>query len=84
MSTCSRAIPWRRSSNTWVHPFHEDDPMDAIRIIGADRVAFWSDYPHPEDLAQPTPYIERLSDLTKNQMAAVIGGNLAEILRVGA
>ena len=68
--------------NVWVHPFHEDDPMDVIRLIGADRVVFGSDYPHPEGLAQPTSYVERLSALTKDEIAAVMGGNLAEILHL--
>jgi predicted TIM-barrel fold metal-dependent hydrolase len=70
--------------NIWVHPFHEDDPMDVIRLIGADRVVFGSDYPHPEGLAEPTSYIERLTGLSKDEIAKVMGGNMAEILRLAA
>jgi predicted TIM-barrel fold metal-dependent hydrolase len=70
--------------NVWVHPFHEDDPMDVIRLIGADRVLFGSDYPHPEGLSEPTSYVERLTELSQDEMAAVMGGNLAEVLRLAA
>ena len=47
--------------NVWVHPFHEDDPMDIVRLIGADRVLFGSDYPHPEGLAEPPSYVDELA-----------------------
>ena len=70
--------------NVWVHPFHEDDPMDIIRLIGAERVLFGSDYPHPEGLAEPTSYIDRLASLPRDDIVAVMGGNLAQILRVAA
>jgi predicted TIM-barrel fold metal-dependent hydrolase len=70
--------------NIWVHPFHEDDPLDIIRLIGADRVVFGSDYPHPEGLAEPTSYIERLAGLSQEEIARVMGGNMAEILRLAA
>ena len=70
--------------NVWVHPFHEDDPMDIIRLIGADRVLFGSDYPHPEGLAEPTAYVDRLAGLPRDDIAAVMGGNLAQILRLAA
>jgi predicted TIM-barrel fold metal-dependent hydrolase len=70
--------------NIWVHPFHEDDPLDIIRLIGADRVVFGSDYPHPEGLAEPTSYVERLAGLSQEEIARVMGGNMAEILRLAA
>jgi predicted TIM-barrel fold metal-dependent hydrolase len=70
--------------NVWVHPFHEDDPMDIVRLIGADRVLFGSDYPHPEGLARPTSYVDRLSELSHDEIAKIMGGNLADILRIAA
>ncbi len=56
--------------------------MDVIRLIGADRVLFGSDYPHPEGLAEPTSYVERLDGLSQPEIAAVMGGNMADILRL--
>jgi predicted TIM-barrel fold metal-dependent hydrolase len=70
--------------NIWVHPFHEDDPMDIIRLIGADRVLFGSDYPHPEGLAEPTAYVERLRGLPDADIAQIMGGNLARIMKFAA
>ena len=67
--------------NIWVHPFHEDDPMDIIRLIGADRVLFGSDYPHPEGLAEPTAYVERLAGLPEADIAQIMGGNLARVMK---
>jgi len=70
--------------NVWVHPFHEDDPMDIIRLIGADRVLFGSDYPHPEGLAEPTSYVERLRGLPDADIARIMGGNLARVMKFAA
>jgi predicted TIM-barrel fold metal-dependent hydrolase len=70
--------------NIWVHPFHEDDPMDIIRLIGADRVLFGSDYPHPEGLAEPTAYVERLAALPEADIARIMGGNLARVMKFAA
>ena len=66
--------------NIWVHPFHEDDPMDVVRLIGADRVLFGSDYPHPEGLAEPTSYVDQLAELPHDDIARIMGGNLAEVM----
>ena len=71
-------------TNICVYPFHEDDPMDIIRLIGADRVLFGSDYPHPEGLAQPTSYIDRLVGLSHDEITHIMGGNLADILKLAA
>jgi predicted TIM-barrel fold metal-dependent hydrolase len=67
--------------NIWVHPFHEDDPMDIVRLLGADRVVFGSDYPHPEGLAAPADYFKRLDGLPPNDIARIMGGNLADIMK---
>ncbi|HET6953526.1 MAG TPA: amidohydrolase family protein [Acidimicrobiales bacterium] len=70
--------------NVWVHPFHEDDPMDVVRLLGADRVLFGSDYPHPEGLAEPRSYVDQLDGLGRDDIARIMGGNLAEILKIAA
>jgi predicted TIM-barrel fold metal-dependent hydrolase len=70
--------------NVWVHPFHEDDPMDIVRLIGSDRVLFGSDYPHPEGLSRPTSYVDRLSALPHDDVAKIMGGNLAQALKFAA
>jgi predicted TIM-barrel fold metal-dependent hydrolase len=68
--------------NIWVHPFHEDDPMGLIDLIGADRVVFGSDYPHIEGMAEPLTYVKELDGLPHEDVAKVMGGNLAEVMKV--
>ncbi|WP_307873854.1 MULTISPECIES: amidohydrolase family protein [unclassified Frankia] len=70
--------------NVWVHPFHEDDPLDVVRLLGADRVLFGSDYPHPEGLAAPADYFKRLDGLPPADIARIMGGNLAAVMKFAA
>jgi len=70
--------------NIWVHPFHEEDPVGLVKILGADRVLFGSDYPHPEGLADPVRYADQLAGLSHEDIARIMGGNLAEVLRLAA
>jgi predicted TIM-barrel fold metal-dependent hydrolase len=69
--------------NLWVSPFHEDDIGGLIEAIGVEKVVFGSDYPHPEGLAEPCSYLDHLPDgLSHDDLAAIMGGNLAEAMRV--
>jgi predicted TIM-barrel fold metal-dependent hydrolase len=70
--------------NIWVHPFHEEDPVGLAEILGADRVVFGSDYPHPEGLADPVSWVDQLQGLPHDDIAKIMGGNLAEVLKVPA
>ena len=67
--------------NIWIHPFHEEDPHGLIKLIGADRVVFGSDFPHPEGLAQPRSYVDELAGLPEADIARIMGGNLAEVVK---
>jgi predicted TIM-barrel fold metal-dependent hydrolase len=68
--------------NVWVHPFHEEDSKGLIELLGADRVLFGSDFPHPEGLADPITYVDDLDGLPQDDVARVMGGNLAAIMGV--
>ena len=71
--------------NVWVAPFHEDDIERVVEAIGVDHVLFGSDYPHPEGLAEPCSYVDHLpSGLPEEDVAKIMGGNLARIMRVPA
>jgi predicted TIM-barrel fold metal-dependent hydrolase len=70
--------------NVWVHPFHEEDPEGLIDLVGVDRVCFGSDYPHPEGLYDPLTYVDNIERLPAPAQAKIMGGNLAEIMRVAA
>jgi len=68
--------------NIWIHPFHEEDPRGLIELVGADRVVFGSDYPHPEGMSDPVSYVEELKGLPTEDVAKVMGGNLADVMKV--
>ncbi len=71
--------------NVYVSPFHEDDLEALIEAVGVDHVLFGSDYPHPEGLAEPCSYVDHLPPgLARDDLAKIMGGNLAEIMRVDA
>jgi predicted TIM-barrel fold metal-dependent hydrolase len=71
--------------NIYVSPFHEDDLGALFDAIGTDHVLFGSDYPHPEGLAEPCSYVDHLpEDLPEEDVAKIMGGNLARIMRVEA
>jgi predicted TIM-barrel fold metal-dependent hydrolase len=71
--------------NVWVNPFHEDDIEALIAELGADHILFGSDWPHPEGLAEPCSYIDHLPDhLSDEDVAGIMGGNLAGIMNVDA
>lgn len=50
--------------HVWVAPFWEDNLQEAVDLIGADRVLFGSDWPHPEGMAKPRDYEHELEQLT--------------------
>ncbi|MBO0727948.1 MAG: amidohydrolase [Acidimicrobiaceae bacterium] len=69
--------------NVWIAPFHEDNFTGILDVLPADHLLFGSDYPHPEGLAEPCTYAEHLpADLSKQDVAKIMGGNLAHIMRV--
>ena len=76
---------WRTfKRNVWVHPIHEDDPMDIVGLIGPDRVLFGSDDPHLGGLAQLRSTIERLQGLDPEDITRTMGGNLAQVVKVSS
>jgi predicted TIM-barrel fold metal-dependent hydrolase len=66
--------------NIYVHPFHEEDPKGLIEILGAERVLFGSDYPHPEGLADPITFVDELKGLPEEDVKLVMGGNLNRLM----
>ena len=64
----------------YVAPFYEDS-LDSLKdLIGADRVLFGSDYPHPEGVADPLEFLETLGAFTEEEQRMVMGGNLKALL----
>jgi predicted TIM-barrel fold metal-dependent hydrolase len=65
-----------------VSPFYEDGIGDLVDLIGAERVLYGSDYPHPEGLAQPLHYADALTHLDIDDQAKIMGGNLGRLVTV--
>jgi predicted TIM-barrel fold metal-dependent hydrolase len=64
----------------YVHPFHEENPLALIELLGADRVLFGSDFPHPEGMSDPISFVDDLVGLPQEDVAKVMGGNLNGLL----
>jgi len=63
-----------------VSPFWEEDMAELAALIGVDRVLFGSDYPHPEGLADPITYVDELENLSEDDKAKIMGGNMARLI----
>jgi predicted TIM-barrel fold metal-dependent hydrolase len=63
-----------------VSPFFEEDLYELADKVGVDRILFGSDYPHPEGLAEPLTYVDRIKNMSDADQAKVMGGNLARLI----
>lgn len=68
----------------WMHPFHEEDPRELVKLLGADHVIFGSDFPHVEGMSDPITYVDELAGLPEADIAKIMGGNMINLLGVGA
>jgi predicted TIM-barrel fold metal-dependent hydrolase len=66
----------------YIHPFHEEDPIGLVDLIGVDNVMFGSDYPHAEGMYDPVSFVDQLEGMPEEDKAKVMGGNLARIMKV--
>jgi predicted TIM-barrel fold metal-dependent hydrolase len=63
-----------------ISPFYEENLGELVDMIGADRILFGSDYPHPEGLADPMTYVEALEGLSEADKAKIMGGNMDRLI----
>jgi predicted TIM-barrel fold metal-dependent hydrolase len=66
--------------HVWINPFHEDDMSYLVEALGADRVLFGSDFPHPEGLGDPLEFVDELAGLPEPVVERVMGQNLQDLL----
>jgi predicted TIM-barrel fold metal-dependent hydrolase len=66
----------------YIHPFHEEDPLSLVEAVGVDNVVFGSDYPHVEGMFDPVTWVDEIADLSVEDQAKIMGGNLAKIMGV--
>jgi predicted TIM-barrel fold metal-dependent hydrolase len=68
----------------WMHPFHEEDPRELVKLLGADHVIFGSDFPHVEGLSDPVSYVDELNGLPEEDIRKIMGGNMIGLFKVTA
>jgi len=68
--------------NVWVNPFWEESVSSVVDMVGAERICFGSDYPHPEGLAEPLSWVDELTDVSPADLTRIMGGNLSELMGV--
>jgi predicted TIM-barrel fold metal-dependent hydrolase len=65
--------------NVWINPFWEDDVYEVVRLMGADRVIFGSDWPHIEGMPQPLDYVSELKELDDADQRLILRDNAMEL-----
>jgi predicted TIM-barrel fold metal-dependent hydrolase len=65
--------------NVWINPFWEDDVYEVVRLMGADRVIFGSDWPHIEGMPQPLDYVTELKELGEADQRLILRDNAMEL-----
>jgi len=68
--------------HVYVSPYHEEDNAGLAGVIGAERVLFGSDWPHPEGLADPITFKESLGDLPAADVKKIMRDNGRRFLRL--
>ncbi len=66
--------------HVFVAPFFEDDVYELVDTIGAERVLFGSDWPHPEGIAAPLDFLAEVEDLPPAALRRVMRENTAGLL----
>jgi predicted TIM-barrel fold metal-dependent hydrolase len=66
--------------NVWINPFWEDSVVGLVDLIGAERVCFGSDYPHPEGLAEPITWAKEIEELPAADVERIMSSNLKGLL----
>jgi predicted TIM-barrel fold metal-dependent hydrolase len=66
--------------NFFVAPFNEDSIPELVGQIGADRVLFGSDWPHPEGVVEPLDFLSELEGLSAADQEKIMSSNLKGLL----
>lgn len=66
--------------NVWINPFWEDSVTGLVDLIGAERVCFGSDYPHPEGLDDPLAWRREVDSLPPGDVEKIMSTNMFDLL----
>jgi predicted TIM-barrel fold metal-dependent hydrolase len=64
----------------YISPFWEDNFVDIVKLVGADRVVFGSDWPMADPAAEIAAV--RALGLTDEEVGAILGNTLAGIIGI--
>ena len=70
--------------NVWVNPFWEDSVTGLVDLVGADRVCFGSDYPHPEGLDDPLAWRHELDGVPPPDVEKIMSTNMFDLMGLTA
>ena len=71
--------------HVWVAPFWEDVLSDAVKLIGAERVLFGSDWPHPEGMVEPRDFDKIVGELDDpSAIQKIMHDNTAELTNISS
>lgn len=68
--------------NLSVHLFRDPDPVELVRLVGAEACVFGSDFPHPEGQADPLSFTDQLQGLDHDEVALIMGGNVHRMMNL--
>ncbi|MDB5714449.1 MAG: amidohydrolase [Sphingomonadales bacterium] len=81
--TCKPAEVLKK--NFYFCPFFEEDPVELAALIGEGQVLFGSDWPHPEGLAEPLDFANKLIAHGDAAMTRrIMRSNIAELIGLEA
>jgi predicted TIM-barrel fold metal-dependent hydrolase len=66
--------------HVWVTPFMEDHIAKLAEVIGADRILFGSDWPHPEGVTEPVDFLDDFASLGADDQRRILSDNLRGLL----
>ncbi len=70
--------------HVFVSPFFEEDIALLVDLLGADRVVFGSDFPHPECLPRPGDFADHIAALSPDVIRKIMRDNGRALLAPGA
>jgi predicted TIM-barrel fold metal-dependent hydrolase len=65
--------------HVWINPFWEDDVIETVALMGADRVIFGSDWPHIEGMPAPLDYLPELKSFDDDERRLILRDNAREL-----
>lgn len=66
--------------HVFIAPFYEDPVEKVIDLIGANRVLFGSDWPHPEGLKKPLNFLDDIATVSDADKKLIMHSNLKGLL----